>query len=308
MELKELNYLIAIAEEKSISRAAERLYMAQSSLSQFLSTMEINLGYKLFVRHSNGVRPTEAGMIMISYAYDTLSRFHSVQDQMQDITDLKQGKVIFGISGFRGSYLTPPVLNEFRRRYPGIHVNIIEQNSMALENRLLSGEIDIALIVLPVSDHRIQPEFLMKDEICLITSKDHPITARAFPSPSVSEIPLSVRIRDTSAYEYYLSDYDTILGREARKIFLQNEIVPVTYNEKLTALFAAAMAAEGQGLAFTYYSSRMYFHDAVFLGIQPEAPSIDLAVALAPGRYHSKAALALRDTIFDVLGTETSCR
>ena len=61
MELKELNYLIAIAEEKSISKAAERLYMAQSSLSQFLSTLEANLGNRLFVRQSTGVRPTEAG-------------------------------------------------------------------------------------------------------------------------------------------------------------------------------------------------------------------------------------------------------
>ena len=303
MEVKELNYLIALAEEKSISKAAERLYMAQSSLSQFLSTMEANLGYRLFIRQSSGVRPTEAGRIMIRYAYNTISEFHRVQDEMQDITDLKQGKVIFGISGFRGSYLTPPVLNEYRKRYPGIHVNIVERNSMALEQKLLSGEIDIALIVGPVTDKRIQSELLMKDEICLITSKDHPVLAKSKTGSLSSEIPLEVDIMDTAGYEYYLSDYDTILGREARKIFLQNEIVPVTYNEKLTALFAAAMAAEGQGLAFTYYSSRRYFHDAVFLSIGKDAPSIELAVALSPGRYHSKAALALRDVLFDVLGT-----
>ena len=66
--------------------------MAQSSLSQFLSTMEANLGYRLFIRQSNGVRPTEAGRIMIRYAYNTISEFHRVQDEMQDITDLKQGK------------------------------------------------------------------------------------------------------------------------------------------------------------------------------------------------------------------------
>ena len=302
MEVKELNYLIALAEEKSISKAAERLYMAQSSLSQFLSTMEANLGYRLFIRQSNGVRPTEAGRIMIRYAYNTISEFHRVQDEMQDITDLKQGKVIFGISGFRGSYLTPPVLNEFRKRYPGIHVNIVEKNSMALEQKLLSGEIDIALFVLPVSDKRIQPEILMKDEICIITSKDHPVLSKAKAGSLSSEIPLEIDIRDTAGYEYYLSDYDTILGREARKIFLRNEMIPVTWNEKLTALFAAAMAAEGQGLAFTYYSSRRYFHDAVFLSIGDDAPSIELAVALSPGRYHSKASLELKKVLFDVLG------
>ena len=75
MEIKELNYLIAIAEEKSISKAADRLYMAQSSLSQFLQTLESNMASPLFVRTSRGVRPTEAGNIMVKYAY-ALSLIH----------------------------------------------------------------------------------------------------------------------------------------------------------------------------------------------------------------------------------------
>ena len=66
MELKDLNFLIAIYEEKSISRAAERLYMAQSSLSQFLSNYERALGYRIFVRTASGVRPTEAGSCCFS--------------------------------------------------------------------------------------------------------------------------------------------------------------------------------------------------------------------------------------------------
>lgn len=301
MELKELQYLVAIYEEQSISKAAERLYMAQSSLSQFLSGLEANLGHKLFVRTSTGVRTTEAGKILIDFAYDALSEFHRVQDEMQDTTDLKSGSVILGISGFRGSYLIPPVLNAFRKKYPNIHVNMVEKNSMALEEMLLKGTVDIAVIVLPASDKRIQCEFLMKDEICLITGKDHPVLKYAEKN-TAGEIPLCIDVRNTADYEYYLSDYDTILGREARKIFLKAGMTPVTYNEKLTALFAAAMGAEGQGLAFTYYSSRRYFHDAVFLSLKKDAPFIELAVALSPGRYHSKASLALKKMLFEVLG------
>ncbi len=307
MELKELNYLIAVYEEHSISRAAERLYMAQSSLSQFLTTFETNLGYKLFIRTSTGVRPTEAGKVMIDFAYHTLSEFHRVQDEMQDIAKLQKGSVIFGISGFRGSYLTPPILKRFRELYPDIHINIVEQNSMALEEMLLSGEIDIALIVLPASDKRIDPEFLIRDEICLITGRSHPVLKYAQEKQhSDSDIWLSIDIRDTAPFEYYLSDYDTILGREARRIFARNDLIPKAYNEKMTALFAAAMAAEGQGLAFTYYSSRHYFSNAEFISIKNENPFIELAVALSPGRYHSNAALALKDVIFEVFGDQNA--
>ena len=72
MDLRELHYLLALAEEKSISRAAERLFMAQSSLSQFLSSTEAHLGYRLFIRTSSGIRPTEPGKRMIRFAQDTV--------------------------------------------------------------------------------------------------------------------------------------------------------------------------------------------------------------------------------------------
>ena len=73
MEIKELNYIVAISEEGSISKAAERLFMAQSSLRQFLMNIEHEINSKLFVRTSTGVRPTEAGRLMIDYAYRELS-------------------------------------------------------------------------------------------------------------------------------------------------------------------------------------------------------------------------------------------
>ena len=308
MEIKELNYLIAIAEEKSISKAAERLYMAQSSLSQFLQTLESNMASPLFVRTSRGVRPTEAGNIMVKYAYATLAEYHRTQDEIQDLQELKSGSVILGISGFRGSYLLPPVLNAFKLDYPGIRVQIVEKNSMALEQMLLSGEIDIALLVLPVSDSRIQPTFVMRDEICLISHENHPITkaARKFSldSQTTSRIPCYVNLTDAIQYEFFLSDYDTILGREARRIFNKNGLQPITCNESLTALMAAALAAAGHGLAFTYYSSRHYFRDAKFLSLGADGASVGLATALPPGRYHSKAALALQEVLLKVLSDD----
>lgn len=108
MDTRTLSYIIAIAEEKSISKAAERLYMAQSSLSQYLTTLETSLGYPLFVRRHQGVRLTEAGKLYLEFAYRTINAYHQVQDAMQDISELHSGQVILGVSTFRGSYLLPP--------------------------------------------------------------------------------------------------------------------------------------------------------------------------------------------------------
>ena len=90
MEMKELDYFIAIAEEKSISKAAERLFMAQSSLSQFLSILENNVGSKLFIRTSRGVRLTQEGELMLQYAYKTLAEYRSVQNEIKDMKQLKR--------------------------------------------------------------------------------------------------------------------------------------------------------------------------------------------------------------------------
>ncbi len=303
MEMKELDYFIAIAEEKSISKAAERLFMAQSSLSQFLGILENNVGCQLFIRTSRGVRLTQEGELMLRYAYKTLAEYRSVQNEMKDIKQLKSGRVIMGISSFRGSYLLPPVLNAFRLEHPDVKVEIVEQNSMALEQMLLSGEIDIALLVMSEADPRLNIEQVMKDEICLITSHTHPVMAfvRDNDNNLASKIPKYVDLKDTLSYEYLLSDYDTILGREARRIFNRNGVQPTASNHTLSALMSAAMGAAGLGLAFTYYSSRHYFRNAEFLSLGAESAFVDLGIALPPGRYHSRAALALKDTLMEVL-------
>ena len=179
---------------------------------------------------------------------------------------------------------------------------------MALEQMLLNGEIDVALLVLPVSDSRIQPTFVMNDEICLIAHENHPIMdfAHKFPAASqtTSRIPWYVNLADAIRYEFFLSDYDTILGREARRVFSKNGLQPITCNESLSALMAAALGAAGHGLAFTYYSSRHYFRDAKFLSLGADGASVGLATALPPGRYHSKAALALQEVLLKVLSDD----
>lgn len=303
MDLKELQYLIVIAEEKSISRAANRLYMAQSSLSQFLTTYETSLGYPLFVRTSNGVRPTEAGEKLLRFAYQALADYHRVRDEMQDISQLKGGTVILGISSFRGSYLLPPVLSAFHKKYPAVHVRIVEKDSLALEQMLLRGKIDLALLAFPEKQVRIETMPLLTDEICLITHPEHPVMKIAQPLPPGSRFSHQLDIRDAATYEFVLSGSHNILGREARRIFQKHKMHPRAYNDNLTALFAAAMGAGGLGLAFTYYSSRHYFQNAALLSLGKDSVSIQLVTAMPPDRYHSKAAQALNQEIFVVWGT-----
>jgi DNA-binding transcriptional LysR family regulator len=304
MEIREFQYLIAIAEEKSISKAAERLYIAQSSLSQFLSTYEANLGYPLFIRQARGVRLTEAGKKMLDFAYEVQNGFHRAQDEMQDISNLKSGNVILGISTFRGSFLLPPVLSAFHKKWKDVHVTIVEGNTLKLEQLLISGDIDIALLVKPEKKSSIKAEFLMKDEVCLIANPDDPVMNLVTKNNDSSVGPHQhIDIHDAMQFEFLLSSVDTILGLYARRIFQRYNLTPICANDNLSAFMAASMAAHGVGLAFTYFSAHERFREAEFISLGKDQTYVELSVALAPGRYHSKAALALRQTFFDVLGS-----
>ncbi len=307
MEFRELNYLITIAEERSISKAAEKLFMAQSSLSQSLQSMEAELGGKLFIRTSTGVRPTQAGEIMLERARKMLVDYRQVRDIIQDMEELKAGQVEFGISTFRGSYLLPGALRSFKRLYPQIHVEITEANSMALEQLLIEGRLDLGLVVLPLTKLKSDVRLLMKDELVITAEADHQLVlheqSHALPiSVRNGQTVLYVELEDTIQFDYILSDYDTIMGAMARREFSRRGLVPRVVNGNLTAPFAAAMALSGLGLSFTYASCREPLKGARYLSIGKEGVFLDLALASPPGHYRSKAALALERQLIRVLG------
>ncbi len=289
MILKELIYIITIADEGSISRAADRLFMAQSSLSEFLKQYEGELGTKLFMRTSSGVRPTASGHLLVEQGRQMLSHYKKIQNEISDIEDLKTGSLELGISTFRGTYLLPAVLRRFKRLYPGITVNIHEENSLELEQKILEGTLDMALVALPMKKLNQKVDFLLRDEICIIAHKSHPILADAGLSPSGK---LFIRLQDATEYEFVLSPRNTILGDRSRQAFLQAGISPVVYNDQSNAFFAAAMAKEGIGLAFTYRSCVSETPDINLLSIGPEGEFIDLALVYPDG-YRSKAAKEL---------------
>ena len=130
MDLRELYYLNALAEEQSISKAAERLYIAQASLSQFLRQFEAQLGSPLFVRTNKGIRPTPSGKVFLSHAKHILKEYQQAQQEFWDNENTVGGTVFFGVSSFRGSYVIPPILKKFYDQNPRATINIYEGKSM----------------------------------------------------------------------------------------------------------------------------------------------------------------------------------
>ena len=278
MNLKELNYIVTIADEGSISRAAEKLYMAQSSLSQFLQLYEAELGAPLFMRTSRGVRPTASGSVFLNHARQILLQYHRAQSELWDIEELSGGRIELGISTFRGTYLLPPVLKRFRDLYPRIHVEITEKDSMYLEEMILEGFLDMALLALPSPRLHKQLDFLTRDEIYLVTVSEHPVMEFVHREEDGTRC-RSEGHRPVRVYPGTAKDHP---GSMIRKAFEDLHLEPLAQNTNITAPFAAAMAREGIALSFTYHSCMVKAPGVEYLSVGRKGLFLDLSLAIPP--------------------------
>ncbi len=142
----EIRYLLAICEYGNISRAAQELYVAQPSLSQMVMELEAELGRPVFERGKKGVRETEFGRMLLERLEAIRQGFQNIYMEMEEFQQMKRGKITFGIPMNLGTYLIPLLLPAFSERYPGIQVNIRENNTSELEKLLTDKKIDFCIM------------------------------------------------------------------------------------------------------------------------------------------------------------------
>ena len=172
-------------------------------------------------------------------------------------------------------------------------------DSIDLENQILEGILDLALIAAPPVRIKHGFEELMRDEIMLVTTKEHPVMKYAHECENDPE-ELWIDLKDTAPYEYILGPPNTVLGRTARDSLREAGVEPLGLDTYLSAAFAAAVAREGVALAFTYRSCRVMRDGFRYLRIGTEGIFLDLALVWPAGKYRSRAAKALADLLHEM--------
>jgi DNA-binding transcriptional LysR family regulator len=173
MDLRQLEYIITIAEEKNISRAADRLFVSQPALSQYLQKLEQDLGVSLFNRIKNSLTLTYAGRTYVEAAKELFIIKKKTYNIIEDIIDSKKGHLVLGISLERGTAILPYVLPEFNVKYPGISIELIEESTKNLVSLTLQGNIDLSLMPYYDYETQLDYEILCNEEIVLAVPKSH---------------------------------------------------------------------------------------------------------------------------------------
>ncbi|MDF2721011.1 MAG: transcriptional regulator [Paenibacillus sp.] len=296
MEFRQLQYTIQIAAEKNFSRAAEKLHIAQPSLSQQLSKLEKELGVLLFHRNTNSVELTHAGALFVEKAQKIIDMAGEIKQEMDDISKLRKGRLIIGSMPITGAHLLPIVLPVFRERYPEIEVHLVEETSADLTALTAEGRTDLSLLSLPIMEHALDYDVLIEEEIRLAVPPEHPLADR-----------LDNRTVDLALFRdepFIVLKKGQGLRQTAIDFCLDAGFSPTIVFESSNIETVQSLVAAGMGVAFVpamVERGKWSATSPVYMSINSK-PSRTIVIARRRGKYVSKAAEAFISTVLELIG------
>ncbi len=171
---------MAVAEERHFTQAAERLHLAQPSLSRQVRLLERELGVLLFHRGPGQglVTLTAEGEALLPFIRRVLADVEATKAEARALTGMSRGRLSIGATPSLITSVLAPALVEFHASHPGIELLVVEAGSRQLVRQLASGEVDLALVVLPINDPVVATTPLFDDPLVLAVARDHPLATR----------------------------------------------------------------------------------------------------------------------------------
>ncbi|MFY4717466.1 LysR family transcriptional regulator [Streptomyces sp. LaBMicrA B280] len=187
MELRQLEYFVAVAEERNFTRAAERVHISQSGVSAQIRRLERELGAELFDRSARTVTLTVAGKAALAHARTALAAAGAVGQAVGEVSDLIRGRLTVGM--VVGCTVTPlfDALAAFHRDHPGVELSLLEDNSDRLVEGVRAGAVDLALVgAAAAAPEGLETLTLISERLVAAVPPGHPLAAR--PRVHLSEL------------------------------------------------------------------------------------------------------------------------
>lgn len=178
MELRQLEYFVAVAEERNFTRAAERVHISQSGVSAQIRQLERELGAELFDRTARTVTLTDAGRAALDHARATLAAAGAVGQAVGEVTGLIRGTLVAGM--VIGCTVTPlfDALAAFHRAHPGVEISLLEDNSDRLVEAVRIGTVDVALVGTAAAPEGLESLTIISERLVVVVPDGHPLASR----------------------------------------------------------------------------------------------------------------------------------
>ena len=252
MDFRELNYVIAISEHGTISKAAEALHIAQPSLSKFLQNLEHTLGVKLFERVARRMKLTAAGEQYVKTAYQIRALGKQLQNTMNDYACRHQGSLIIGSTHARSKYVMTNTIPQFKKLYPEFKLHVSEMPNDDLERALRNGVIDLALYIITRRRDEFLYHHICMEEVVIAMSADNPHAGDGEKRPG-ARWPW-IDLRRLSDQPFLMPPEVWRVGRMGAQLLQEYGMEPEIIHMSSTE---AAVALANRGLGVCFCSSMM---------------------------------------------------
>ena len=282
MDIRDMQYLLVVAEEGNITAAAKRLHMAQPPLSRQIKQLEDELGVQLFERGKRKVKLTEAGHLLRSRAEQILELLNSTTKELQDFDTGIRGTLSIGAVTASGATVLPQLIKEFHNRYPNVSFRLREGETRRITELLDRGVIDLGMVRLPFNTEIYESITLPNEPLVVVYNSQH-FHLKVNDSPVINlsvlaEKPLMIHRK----FETQLTECCQSAGFAPYILCESDDIMPLL-----------AWADAGIGIAITPRSAVGLFPHATLTAKEIGNPSMETTAAIIWMRNRYLPATAL---------------
>jgi DNA-binding transcriptional LysR family regulator len=219
MELFQLQSFVRVAEEGSITRAADLLHLTQPAVTNHVRALERELRVPLFDRTGRGVRLTPAGRSLLDYARRSLGLLDECRQVLTDLQEGTFGRLVLGAGVTTSIFHLPGWLRQFQEASPGVDVTVRTGRSREIAQLAVEREIDLGIVTSPSDHPDLRTSHLFEEEIVLVTPPEHPLAGRTAPAEELEAASL-ILFRSGTGFRNYL---DRSLAKSGLRVRVKME-------------------------------------------------------------------------------------
>lgn len=284
MEIDQLKYFLRVAERGNFTRAAEDLRLSQPALSRSIQKLEEELGQPVFERQARSIALTEAGVLLQARAQQVLALLADTKAEITD--DGESGRIRIGAIPTVAPYYLPVVLRQFAEAFPKANVVVQEQTTDHLLKSCAQGEIDLAIVALPISVKYLDVEPLFDEELQLVLPVDHPLASKP-----------KIRLSDIESLPFVLLNEAHCLSDNIVTFCRQKSVQPVAVERTSQLAMVQELVSLSHGVSLIPAMAREKDQSdrRVYRSCENPRPQRTIAVAWNPYRFQSRLLEAFRE-------------
>lgn len=300
MNWNQLQYVLMVRDEKSISKAAEKLYISQPSLSQSIKNLEEEFGVSLFERKYGEQHLTYAGEIFCDWAMTTLNSQRRMQEMLFDISGNKRQLIKIGISPHRSQILMPEVLERFYKVYPKCEILLTELPTNEMREMLENGDVDMILDTPHNNPLKFENEKLAEEKI-MLAIPDEFLKGLSAEKTGNGVISLSL----LEGMPFILSNQNQVIGTVSRNICRAHQFQPSVRLTCSSIENAILLCSRQMGIVFVpeiFSKSDEYTGKISFFSIEGSEYLRDICMVYSRQKYLTEPMLYVMKLFREVIG------